>query len=446
MKNISKHLVLGLIITLYMGILYADNPTQKPLSPSEVWLTVFIHGVVKGEWVRCSLPKVMWDHLDQDSTYKKAAMAVRNDPFFHSLNAMQDQGLKKVIPIQQAGASMIAYLYDTFSAVNNNDRGINYYYTFGWSGLCSQKMRFLEAKLLYKDLLQEIKIMREQHHTTPRIRLICYSHGGNVSLELVEVKQKDLVLAPLTIDELILLGVPVQRETDHFMYDPMFARIYHFYSPSDLVQIADFFSIKRFLSNKKFRPRNGLALPKKLTQIAVEVVKYTPRPRYVDDEQLLKKPLTESYEKAKVKKIAMNPRHTELWHLGWTPAWYRETFPLFPFPVVVFLSYITQQIAQEPLLHNDIQAILHPQRDLMYLKNNRHPTMLTSSFIPTSTLDKVRQEIAPHKPDQQFYDEHARRIQAAIHVARAGTNGSLVLTKRRRGYRHNKTKASMCLT
>ena len=99
--------------------------------------------------------------------------------------------------------------------------------------------------------MQEVDSFRKQN-IEPKVRVIGYSHGGNVCLYTAKVAQKAQENG-LSIDELILIGMPVQSETDHLINDPMFKKIFHIYSRGDRIQKLDFFSFNRFFLEKILR-------------------------------------------------------------------------------------------------------------------------------------------------------------------------------------------------
>jgi len=145
------------------------------------------------------------------------------------------------------------------------------FYSFGWSGKLSFNEREKQAKILYtsiKDLAQKVKT---QTKVEPIICIITHSHGGNLALNLS--KAKDESDKDFMIHELIMLACPVQRVTAPMMKDPMFKRIYHFYSQIDMLQIVDpqggykqVRDIKKqnkekvpFFSERRFKPQDNLA-------------------------------------------------------------------------------------------------------------------------------------------------------------------------------------------
>lgn len=412
-------------------------PKKQPDTP--IWATVFIHGAIKAEWIFNSLYKVVTDSVE-GSTYEKAVNVVRNDPFFFHNHAMQEQGLRK-IDLQGTspfGARGIAQLHNQITALAQKAPTINYYYTYGWSGLMSSTQRFEESQQLYDELTSEMKKIHEQHHVMPHIRLIAYSHGGNVCLNLAHAKKtlRDLCLY---IDELILIGSPIQTETDYLVADPMFKKVYNFYSPGDMVQPSDFFSAKG--SRRTFKPRAQFSPPDKLKQICVKIARYTPRKQ----SSSLPRPLPLEYKKSNIKRRSMNPGHIELWYLGWTVSMYRNNFPLHPLPVVDFVSFITAQVDQEPSLGNNIIVTLQPQKEIMRVKNKYGHEKKTLPFIPFATFEAFQKDALAYKPNDNFYKERKRRFDEALRFARASKHGGLVRILKEDGSYYKISKAAMCL-
>lgn len=114
----------------------------------------------------------------------------------------------------------------------------DHFYAFGWSGTLSFKKREEAAYDLYQAINKLMRDYRSKHWLMrPRIRIIGYSHGGNVALNLARVK--DSRDTQLSIDELLLIAVPVQNATKDLLKDPLFKSIYSIYTRQDLGQIGD---------------------------------------------------------------------------------------------------------------------------------------------------------------------------------------------------------------
>lgn len=125
-----------------------------------------------------------------------------------------------------------------------------HFYLFGWNGKLSYEERENTARMLYNEIKALIIRYKKQLGTSPKIRLITHSHGGNVALNLAKVK--DVMDTEFTIDELILLACPVQTKTVHLIKDPLFKKIYSLYSTRDFIQILDPLEIIHNVKEKRF--------------------------------------------------------------------------------------------------------------------------------------------------------------------------------------------------
>ena len=106
-------------------------------------------------------------------------------------------------------------------------------YFFGWDGLFPTQ-REQEAQKLFAALMELItKDAIQQLH----IRCITHSHGGNIALYLIHLI--DTHKAPIIIDELILMGCPIQEMTEKYAHSATIKKIYNLYSNGDEIQQND---------------------------------------------------------------------------------------------------------------------------------------------------------------------------------------------------------------
>lgn len=111
-----------------------------------------------------------------------------------------------------------------------------HFYAFGWSGKLSFAERKKAAQDLYSHIRELTKNYKKKYRRKPKIRLITHSHGGNVALNLAHIcNPRDRI----KLEELILLGCPIQHETVHKAKHPFFKKIYSFFSTLDTLQIID---------------------------------------------------------------------------------------------------------------------------------------------------------------------------------------------------------------
>lgn len=109
------------------------------------------------------------------------------------------------------------------------------FYIFGWSGKLGTSERLAAAQQLAQSVSQLINKYKKQYKQEPYLRIITHSHGGNVALHLADIIATDLT----RVDELLLLAIPVQHETEDLAKSPLFKKIVSLHSHWDLLQVAD---------------------------------------------------------------------------------------------------------------------------------------------------------------------------------------------------------------
>ncbi|MFA5306437.1 MAG: hypothetical protein WC365_03225 [Candidatus Babeliales bacterium] len=178
-------------------------------------------------------------------------------------------------------------------------------YTFGWDGRLSNRHRRKAAHQLYKALCPEIERLKTTCKNLEVI-VITHSHGGNVGLYLAHAENE--FKKGLVIDKLVLLGTPVQSETEKYVGAACFKKIYNFYSRGDQVQKIDLISTHDDWSRRKFSPQDNLV------QIEVRCGR-------------------------------KKPGHTELWLFNGKDNWIcRDNLSIAPFPLFVFLPTIIREL------------------------------------------------------------------------------------------------------
>jgi hypothetical protein len=403
--------------------------TTSDDSSSVVWLNVFVHGImsIKPHVSFNNFMKFMTDDVE-NTIYSKTVEVMRNDPHFYCNQAMQGHGLQEIYldriePGYASGA--IANLHETVYKELTAHKSIqNRYYTYGWSGLLSDKSRKREAVEFYESLKHEVKRMQALGKT-PRIRLISYSHGGNFCLNLAYAKPDIKEQATLIIDELVLMGVPIQKETDYLSNDPMFKRIYNIYSRGDRIQKLDIFSCERFGSNRIFKDRDDFKVPKnKIVQIQLRMTRNN---QFKPDHKLKQSQfdLNNSAILSGKHKLFRDssPGHAELWFFGWTPENYREQFTLMPLPAVAVLPIILDAVHQfedHELFNTPTLVDIRPQHEIMIVKNQKsRRSIVIGEFIPQDKLTELKRFSLKFKPTTPYTAvEYTEHIQDALEIAK----------------------------
>ena len=422
-NKIFTYILGALLIGLKLSSLHSvKSDSKRP--HQDVWLNVFVHGIMSIK------PHISWNNFMlflkdevEGTLYQKTVELMREDSFFFKNQAMQKVELHRIDPRLFAGnaSASAAFVLDEISKHYGLER-TNYYYTYGWSGLLSAKSRYLDAKNLFIGLEKEVRRLRKQH-LNPKIRVIGYSHGGNVNLNLAAVRQKEFPRSKLIIDEVVNIGAPVITDSDYLINDTMFKRIFHLYSRCDRVQPLDFFAPKQLFSDRIFRPRKGFELPNKLIQIQLKVTRcknsVSDNPKRFQLSSDLSKQDVVYGRKGLLRD--MSPGHVELWFFGWTPLHYRDDYPLYPLPTIAFAPVImhhAEKIAESNTPENSIVADIRPQHNvIIFRKRYDYQVHSTVAYMPKDKLNKLSEAILQCKPELYSNDIYNAHIQDAVRNA-----------------------------
>lgn len=371
------------------------------------WITIFVHGTIglRPNLALNTFIKVMQDKLDE-SPYKIAVDCIRDDNFFYLNQPIQLRGLHKIDLTnhqEYLGAHTFARLFDDVQQHVNPAKIINDYYTFGWSGLISHKIRFEEARTLYAELSALIASYQEQNIPV-KIRIIAYSHGGNLALNLGAIRDDKQHQDTFIIDELILIGTPVQKETDYLVCSPVFSHVYNIYSRGDMVQCLDCFSFHRFFSNRRFKTNRRYCLPNNLTQIEIKVKMSKTTTQHDCHWSLCNK---------KQARIDRSPGHVELWFFGWPRGpntLYRPHFPLFPIPIALFIPAITSQVHQYAPHKQSLILEWRLHEGTIALRPRHHQRKLIVDFLPTPFVKDLQTKALAAEPSNYTAATHKAHV------------------------------------
>jgi hypothetical protein len=391
---------------------------------AQVWLTVFVHGILS---IRPHLTFSMVFDLIRDKTedtvYAFTIDRIRKDPFFYKNQAMQEVGLQPIDMSMRSPSAGLSTIINSLYKSTLEKPVKNYFYTFGWSGLLSPHERYREAKNFYLSLANELEKFARMN-IKPKVRLFGYSHGGNLCLNLAAVKQREFIKKTVSIDEMVLFGVPIQEDSDHLVADDIFKRVYHFYSHGDRVQQLDFFSFNRFFSHRTFKQRRNFQIPQKLTQIQLQSFR---KAEHKKERAAEKDPAFDVTRTSVVAGTSLflrnaDPGHAEFWFFGWTPNNYRRKFPLYPLPIVAIAPVIIQAInnlnPDFSAPYNSLIVDLRPDQNVMLLKNKQCKECRIVPFLTAAELAALKEQafrLAPvDRYTQQEYDTRVRKTRREI--------------------------------
>lgn len=327
-----------IIIVIFFNILADDIPKN-------IMLTVFVHGSLRPRVKMSDVIAISKDKNVPNTNYGKTNLYIRNHHFTRQSQAMQDLGLQEISAKSPESCKL------AFNIINELDVEENQMaFTFGWSGLLTRSGRKDEGNKMYTQLSQVIDKLKSEK-LNPKVRIIAFSHGGNVSLNMAN----SYINEPnFYVDELIMIGTPVQRDTDYLINNKIFKNIYHFYSSEDLAQKIDHLSASTHHCHQRFAERKGFCLPAKLKQIRIRVKKANGAKNKITANYCHAVPPTNKFH-------YIDPGHIELWFFGWCASGYRHDYPLYPLPVAIFTPWIARMIKQLPGHTQHITAEIYPQ-------------------------------------------------------------------------------------
>lgn len=372
---ISALVIAAIVCTFSIVKFTKKNRVDKQ---SQVWLTVFVHGSVTAMLRPPSLNTlfgVLKDRIE-GTLYKNVTEIMRNDTFCAIGQPMLQLGLQKIDKScckPDKSATALANIIDKQDFwLHKRTPDKNYYYTYGWPGLVSKKVRYRWAKRFYKELSDEFKKFQAQG-INPKLRIFAYSHGGNVSLNLGKVQKNEKPAYNFSVDELILMGVPLHHGNDYLVNSPIFKKVYNFFSPSDVIQKLDFCARGSLFSRKTFESRKKFQIPDKLTQVKLKMARNRKTkktwPKSKDPRRHFDRPDI-LYGNSRLLRRS-SPGHIELWFFNWAGKDYRQSLPLNPLPVVALMPAILYAIEKNRSEDCKRYTVdLRPEQTALIVKGN----------------------------------------------------------------------------
>ncbi len=318
----------------------------------EQWVTILVHGTI-GLGVNFNgrtFNLIKKDRIE-GSLYERNVIKHRQNPYANTLQPLGPFGLHAVSLNNQSvdGAAIFSELYTAMAEqFGYNEK--NEFYTFGWSGLISEKERVRTARAFYQELRTLIKEKTKANERL-KVRLIGYSHGGTMFSNFARLRATEFCNDTFCIDETILIGVPLSKNLMRAFACPPFCRIYNLYSLADAIQRIDIFTSQYFLSERTFKGKEEFPL---LTQI--EFCYTAPlRP-------LPNKILPQGMRGI----VTQSPGHVEWWSFGWAKSMYRKNLDMYPLSAAVFVPFLLY--ASKQVKRSHIQVDLRPEEQQAYIQ------------------------------------------------------------------------------
>jgi len=365
------------------------------------WINIIVHGSVGSAMEFKYFFTLFKDDVSKTAYHKKTSEH-RHDPKWTKNHAAQGLGLKKIDSSAEhkTAAQLFAQLYDSMQRKFYPDQTCIGSYTYGWSGVVNHKQRCKDAADFYKELKELMQTIKKTHAQI-KIRIIAYSHGGNLVLDMAPEHTNDPNPTNFVINELVLIATPVQRETDCYALHPFFERIYSIYSRADCVQKADCFSTAGFFSGRLFCDNSRCPCSKAVQHIELKVT-------MAANKDLKPGPTTHSKHR-----IDRSPGHIELWYFAdlceylcngkggsYQPCFesklYRPYFPLEPLPGALLAPGLIFLLQNNASNCGSIVIDVQPDTGKAIVREKHTSNKQLIDFISPKELDQLRDEAFPH--------------------------------------------------
>ncbi len=439
-------------------------------------LVIFIHGTFGSTLSLLDAPSVVRDNI-KGSMYAKTARSMRKDHFFFSTQPLMGRGLVPFIPSFDSKESHgffamypIGKSYELFAKQLGEASELRHYYVFGWSGLLSQHKRRQEAVRFLNALADEVARFKAKG-ITPKITVVAHSHGGNLVLnaaalvallrneaifdglaaQALGVKKKlaeilfslptkavamekkgqkkgdyELVCPAWNINQFVMLGSPVQPETDFAVQSTFLESVIHCYSVADKVQSSDWVSTSRYYSDQRFDCLQkelhvaGLELPKKLKQVRVMFNREISPSGTFEVKSDAKK--EKSWWSLLVGDFAehverIDPTHKEFWFLV-SRKDEEKTF-LKPLPISVCMPLVTQLCESTELCDLDLNIARRADELCFEFSEHNRGTVVGERKISWELFDSMRVHATAWEADAEFLSREESLIFSHLRVGRA---------------------------
>lgn len=439
-------------------------------------ITIFTHGSFGSFIGLMNLFQVMKDNVS-GTIYKKTINRMRKDPKFYSSQPIMQKGLIKIQPSYDLSVTsserFAAYpILKAYEELNNQiypTENKNHYYTFGWSGLISQKRRRKEAIRFYNSLCEEL----DNSFNQPKLRILAHSHGGNLALNLAAVNKvinnlnnlelllesaktedekealflmyKEIISLPsksdakknigqkkldyipekkdLKIDELLIFGCPIQVETEAFVLSDFFKKIYHIYSDDDIIQSMDGFSTKKD-SKQRIKITKNIGSTKilndpRLIQLKIMIDRgmeknITNGNKITTLSQSMTGTSKSFWKKLFSAEKRKDPSHKGMWFVSWDKLKNNISHPLESIPSVIFT----------PLLLNAIETVANHSNDLdinikltekklkayLFDHKTKNKVLQHKVSISKDKVDSIKNKLMEWIPDDISLENEFNRI------------------------------------
>ncbi len=445
-------------------------------------ITVFAHGSFGSPISLINFFQVLKDDID-GTKYKKTVSKMRKDPYFYTSQPIMQRGLIKIEPsfdlaVTSSARFAVYPILKAYEEVNKQfttEDINNHFYTFGWSGLISQQRRRKEAIRFYNSLVEELEQYKNSN-VKPKIRILAHSHGGNIALNLSAVStvinnfenmdpileqtinedekealtlmyeqiknlptkkentkttgQKIFDYKPtnktLKIDELLMFGAPIQPETECFVFNNFFDKVYNIYSGEDFIQDMDILSTKKNSAQRlkileKVVPKKDIP---KIIQLKIMIDR--DMKKIVDENQIKTLTLVQTNTQQKQEKNqsfwrklfsidrfsakkTKDPTHKEMWFISWNKLKENIDAPLESIPSVIFTPLFLNAIEKISEQTNDIDVNIRLTNNnlkvYVFEHSEKEQIVQYKVSMKRNIVDSIKTELLKWIPDDLSFSK-----------------------------------------
>ena len=448
---------------LLIGLYWYVARKTEDVEQTKPWTTIFVHGSFNFPLALLNVMSLFSDNVE-NTAYAHIIAKLRMQDYFKQEQPILNLGLEPVTPTFTCTDNEYKYavypLLQCYAALEQKvwslTAATDSFYTFGWSGLLSQRQRRIEAVRLYNALLP-------LHQT--KIRLIAHSHGGNVCLNLAAINKARAILSTwndtdiatfltqpkptpyaetcaafvhylqtlpaksvagieaqqqhdyrpegpyLIIDELITLGTPLQQETIACYFDESFKATTNVYSLQDNVQGSDRISTRYDTCQQYLaQPSESDSLHGRNICVSVH------RPVHANSTTAKQSFswirqfwhfITAADDTNETQ--SLDPTHKDLWFLGWNSEYCQTKSPLYPLPIVSILPLIMHGAAQAAVRDIDANIQLSATQFTIECYEHQQAYYLGNVEISRSFFDELYARTMQWKPSI-LSKEHAFQV------------------------------------
>jgi hypothetical protein len=221
-----------------------------------VFIHIFIHGTVLAGYFFLN-PYAAWtDSYDENCSAFQSARAARATMTPSYAELIRPLGLDDLTELVHGSCTLIqncaaTYIIKSFHQVFRHEMGQHdavHYYTFGWSGLLSERERMAQARVLYEHLIhvQNLMMLKYPQHIIA-MRLYGHSHGGQLIAHLADIdaqlRRSNKFTLPVPLETAFLCATPlVPRSIQVLILSSLFRWVINVTSQSDHIQDMDIIS------------------------------------------------------------------------------------------------------------------------------------------------------------------------------------------------------------